>query len=259
MSSILTLLAKVSAKGGNNKQSESSSKGRQTGALQGNQKSKQQQRDKNRGVKKIPSETAKDNKSVKMEASDKNKSSKGGAICATTNVDTTTQKKIKASEPQVACSAGDSIIVPVSDPQVPEMSSGDTDIKKEDPSIVENLEKESSASVKWEPDASSKQELDASTNQKPDSHTKTVLEIRENLKSSTATQESSNPEMQAIPRDDGAQSNENEDHPDNDNGGGSGWGWGWGSSILTAATSSLETFTSQVGEERCTLYFKILF
>ena len=83
---------------------------------------------------------------------------------------------------------------------------------------------------------------------------KSAGEIRQSLSSDTAAEDVKNPEEQAIPRDAGAVTagSETPETVQKETGkttqGGGSWGWGWGSSILSAATNSLETFSSQVGK-----------
>ena len=96
----------------------------------------------------------------------------------------------------------------------------------------------------------------------PDTPAKSAGEIRQSLSTSTTGEHSKlkNPAEQAIPRDAGDDTigsgeAESEQTPAGDGaeGGGGGWNWGWGSSLLDAATNSIETFSSQVGESKCNL------
>ncbi|KAK7481982.1 hypothetical protein BaRGS_00026785 [Batillaria attramentaria] len=112
-------------------------------------------------------------------------------------------------------------------------------------------------------DSSPKPETDQAsetTVEKTKAAAKTAGEVRKDLKASTQADSASNPGDQVIPRDAGSGSTagagEGDAQAKGKEGGGDaegGWSWGWGSSILTAATSSLETFTSQVGEGLTTI------
>lgn len=88
---------------------------------------------------------------------------------------------------------------------------------------------------------------------------KSAADVRKQLQSSTETQASGNPGDLVIPQEAGDESSVSAaeqgraQRQEKGGGEGGGWSWGWGSSILTAATSSLETFTSQVGEGLTTI------
>lgn len=70
--------------------------------------------------------------------------------------------------------------------------------------------------------------------------------------------ESENPSVQVISRDAGDAVAAEDEGGQTDAKSDEGWSWGWGSSFINAATSSLETFTSQVGKHLLTAQTFIL-
>ncbi|KAK7096996.1 protein FAM114A2-like [Littorina saxatilis] len=86
---------------------------------------------------------------------------------------------------------------------------------------------------------------------------KSAGDVRQSLSKNTTGEDArlGNSGEQSIPRDaDGASPNSGEEKLAEDGAKDEGsWNWGWGSSILNAATNSLETFSSQVGEGLTTI------
>lgn len=99
---------------------------------------------------------------------------------------------------------------------------------------------------------------ESASEEKSETGAKSAGEIRQSLSSSTTAEDPKlkNPADQAIARDTGGDTTESgeaesgETGEGDEAGDGGSWGWGWGSSLLNAATNSIETFSSQVGKLR---------
>ena len=100
--------------------------------------------------------------------------------------------------------------------------------------------------------AEKEKQPESASEEKSETQAKSAGEIRQSLSSSTTAED--NPADQAILRDAGVDAADSEKAENGETAagdgaqGGGGWNWGWGSSLLNAATNSIETFSSQVGK-----------